>query len=190
MVFPVLFNTFSLDLSLKARERNPPVHREWRQNTSRNLKYFYATGPRAGTEPATSGFQVRRPNHSATLPPALRFEIKTVHITSWLSSCWIKLNIFHKTTTNKLSLVCWWRGIKIECKLLEPRETRTTYSCSERKRGNKGEVVFLKYCFGNAGLPAWRKLQTFAIAHFQKEWKTGVRVGAHSVMGSFGGAQV
>ena len=24
---------------------------------------------RAGLEPATSGFQVRRPNHSATLPP-------------------------------------------------------------------------------------------------------------------------
>ena len=27
---------------------------------------------RAGIEPGTTGFQVRRPNHSATLPPAMR----------------------------------------------------------------------------------------------------------------------
>ena len=28
-----------------------------------------------------------------------------------------------------------------------------------------------------------------AIAHFQKEWKPGARVGARSIMGSFGGAR-
>ena len=33
-------------------------------------------------------------------------------------------------------------------------------------------------------------LARFVIAHFQKEWETGARVGARSVMGSFGGAPV
>ena len=28
----------------------------------------------------------------------------------------------------------------------------------------------------------------FAIAHFQKEWQTGAKMGARSIMGSFGGA--
>ena len=37
---------------------------------------------RAGLEPATSGFQVRRPNHSATLPP-------------WLSSVKTMVSIVH-----------------------------------------------------------------------------------------------
>ena len=41
----------------------------------------------------------------------------------------------------------------------------------------------------NSGYHAKTSSNNFLIAHFQKEWKTGARVGVRSVMGSFGGAR-
>ena len=41
---------------------------------------------RAGLEPATSGFQVRRPNHSATLPPACTVVGSIIDRSAWTTT--------------------------------------------------------------------------------------------------------
>ena len=50
---------------------------------------------RAGLEPATSGFQVRRPNHSATLPPWKQMEMETLCV-----KCSYSLALFSLTHNN------------------------------------------------------------------------------------------
>ena len=60
---------------------------------------------RAGLEPVTSGFQVRRPNHSATLPQVLRSNVEIV---------WPELEIGGPTMLGYVALRCCYRlaGLK------------------------------------------------------------------------------
>ena len=44
---------------------------------------------------------------------------------------------------------------------MAPLRTHTTHSCSERNRGNVGEVFVSKKVFMNNDFRAWGKLQTF-----------------------------
>ena len=58
---------------------------------------------RAGLEPATSGFQVRRPNHSATLPPRLVNAEKTRKENLFI----LRATISSKLTLKKISAPDW-----------------------------------------------------------------------------------